>query len=119
MRTLPNLLTACLALLTATSIGGCKANSAVRSSVALTLNGRQIKAAVEGSGAFIHADGDAAIVRFRGHKVRVERTRLIIDNGNPATVSPDATLVEIIVTRTDSITITADGMNLLTVQLKK
>src|SRR5215475_128675 len=115
IKRLLGILCAILVLLTT---AGCKGKGAVRQSAALAVDGRQIKASVEGAGVFIHPDGDAAVVRFRGHKARVEKNRVVVDNGTSATISSDATLVEIVVTKANALTISADGVKVLAAKLK-
>jgi hypothetical protein len=81
--------------------------------------GRQIKASVDGGRAFIHPDGDAATVRFRGHKVRVEKERIILDNVQTANITSNVTMVDVVVTKNGSVTITADGAKVLATKLRK
>lgn len=114
-----NALIACFAsMLFALSVG-CKEKKPQKASVSAVVSGRRIDALVDGSGAFIHTDGDTATVRFRGHKVRVERARVLLDNTDTANIASNITLVEIAVTKQGSVTVTADGAKVMNAKLRR
>ena len=98
---------------------GCKESKKVRANVSMVVAGRQVKASVEGSGAFIQPDGEIATVRFRGHKVRVEKERVILDSIQTANIASNVTMVEVVVTKAGNVTVTADGAKVLAAKLRK
>jgi hypothetical protein len=115
LRILGRALSTAYMLMALFALAGCKEKT--RSSVSSVVNGREVKASIDGR-AFIQSDAIAATVRFSGHKVRVEKTRVIVDSADSAAISSSVMLVEI-VARGDSVVVTADGTRVLTAKLKK
>ena len=116
MRTVAN----AIAILAGLGFGlGCKPKPAVRGSVSAVVAGRQITASVEGSGAFVHTNQNGATVRFRGHKVEVEKERVVVDGTETANISSNVTIVEILVRKDGTVAVNADGVKVLTTKLRR
>ena len=96
---------------------GCGTKKVGRSLLTTKLPTREVKAAIDG-GAFISSQGDDAIVTFGGGKLIVEKTRVLLDGKEVATLAEDAALVEVDST-SGTLTITADGQAVASVKLSK
>src|SRR5258706_15201173 len=98
-------------------VAGCH-RSTGQAFVSQKVGSREIRASVDGPRAFIHSEGEVATVRFGGHKVRVEKNRIVVDNVDTASVPPEATLIELVVSK-GTVTATADGTKALSVKLRE
>ena len=96
---------------------GCKPKTVGSSNLATTVGGREIRAVIQGA-AFIQPGSDDATISFSGHKVTVERARVVLDGTELATLPPAATKVEVTVSG-GQLTVTADGAAITTKQLGK
>ena len=98
---------------------GCvtKSGTVLRSNLTTWLGDREVKASLDG-GAFISGQDDAAFITFKGGKLVVEKSRILLDDKEVAKVPEDATHVEIDYTA-GTLTATADGVNVLTTKLAK
>jgi len=96
---------------------GCKRNTTSHSSLSSAVNGRQINASIDGPG-FIQQDTEAAIITFPGHKVRVEKERLLVDEKESAKIAAIASRIDVVVSNA-TITVLADSTNIFTTQITR
>jgi hypothetical protein len=97
---------------------GCdRAGTVLHSSLTATVGEREIKASIDGP-ALIQPEADAATVRFGTTQVRVERERLLIDGRERAKIPATAMHVTVALSKT-TLTVTAEGTNILTTRIKR
>jgi hypothetical protein len=95
---------------------GCKPKGTVlSSSLSTTVGDREIKASIDGP-AFMQPETDAVTVRFGTHQVRVEKERLLLDGKERAKIPAAAMHVEVMRSKT-TLTVTAEGTNILTTKI--
>ena len=92
---------------------GCGGETVSRSQLSTKLPTREVKVSVDGP-AWITSQGDTAIVTFGNRKLVVEKTRVLLDEKDVATLAEDAALVEVDSTA-GTLTVTADGTNVANV----
>jgi hypothetical protein len=80
--------------------------------ISLTIPGRQIEASLEGGGT-LDTSGDATVVVFGNHRLRIQQESLVLE-GNPMTTAIAATAKRIdIVLSKGKLTVSADGKNVM------
>jgi hypothetical protein len=97
--------------------GGCNRKTTAHSSGAMTLPGRQIKFSLDGLGG-VSSAGEGAVVAFGKHKVQIEKERLLLDGKESAKFAAAVSLVEVMYSNA-TLTVTADGTNILTTEIKR
>ena len=86
---------------------GCSRPTTTRSTLTAGFNGREVKVMIDGP-ASITSERDAAVVTFGGHKLRVEKERILLDSKELAKLPAGAKKVELEYTA-GKLTATADG----------
>jgi hypothetical protein len=79
--------------------------------------GRQINASIDAP-AFIQPDSDAATLTFYGHKLRIEKERLLLDGNESAKIAVDAARVDIVASNR-ALTVATDSKNIFSAQITK
>lgn len=109
-----------LAVALALVVCGCKVKTSFTSNSTLSStlsSGRNVKATIDGFGS-IQSGGDTATISFSGHKLAVEKARLLLDGGEVAKLPPTATNIEIVVSNR-TLNVTADSANVLRTMVAK
>ena len=96
---------------------GCGGKTVGRSRLSTKLPTREVKVSVDGP-AWITSQENTAIVTFGNRKLVVEKTRVLLDDKDVATLAEDAALVEVDSTA-GTLTVTADGTIVATVTPSK
>jgi hypothetical protein len=79
----------------------------MHSSLSATIGGRDVKASVDAPASMSRENG-AAVLTFGGHKLVVERERVLLDSREIGAVPPESKSVEVV--RSDGkLTVAADG----------
>ena len=96
---------------------GCKPKVEFNAELTASAGGRDIKALVVG-GAFVHPTAEAFTVSFTGHKVVIEKERVLLDAKELAKFPATATKFELVCTNA-TLRITADGAEVLATMITK
>ncbi len=96
---------------------GCGGKTVGRSLLSTKLSKREVKVSVDGP-AWITSQEETALVSFDNWKLVVEQTRVLLDGKDIAPLAEDAALVEVDFT-SGTLTVTADGVTVATVTLRK
>jgi len=93
-----------------TALCGCARFGTTRSILTIGINGREVKAIID-QPAGISSTGDNAVVDFGGHKLVVEKERIVLDGKEQAKLPAGAKTVELEYTG-GKLTAGADGASL-------
>jgi len=88
-------------------LGSCASRSSMQSSLSATIGGRYVKASLDGPASMSQENG-AAVLTFGGHKLVVERERVLLDSREIGAVPPASKSIEV-VHADGKLTVTADG----------
>ena len=96
---------------------GCKIQATKRAALKMQVGARTITADLDGTG-FITSDDKVATMHFSGRTLVIENERVLLDGKELAQLPAAATKVEVDYSA-GTLTVTADGANMLTTDLRK
>jgi hypothetical protein len=88
-------------------LSSCTHQSAVHSSLSTTIGGREVKASTDAPASISQQNG-AAVLSFQGHKLIVERERVLLDANEIGKVASDSKKVDVFYTE-GKLTVAVDG----------
>lgn len=103
--------------LTLVGLAGCKSQKPGQSTLGAKVGSRQIQAVLEGS-AFIAPRADSAVIAFARGKLTIEKTRVLLNDTELATIPEAATNVNVDYSG-GKLTVTADGTEVYSAALRQ
>ena len=115
MKTIPIILAlTCCALLIAT---GCKPKAVGKSELSASSGGRDLRVVAEG-GAWVHPEETRFVVKVKGHELELGLERLLVDKKEAAKIPAGAKKFAVTF-EADTLTVAADGTEILKTEFKK
>jgi hypothetical protein len=108
------------------ALSACQRKPISGGAVSSVVAGRQIIASIAGPG-FIRLEAEdstnkqeseTATITFPGHKVRVEKERLLVDDQESAKIAPTTRRIDVLVSNA-TITVLADSTNIFATQVMR
>jgi hypothetical protein len=112
---IPSVVLACCALLTTAC--RVKTSTSGHSDITASSGGRDVHVSADG-GAWVHPDENQFTVKLTGHEIVIEKERLLVDKKESAKVPAGAKKFDV-VSDGGTLTVTADGAEILKTPLEK